>query len=206
MTGRIFLLSPADTSGLRAAMLLREAASFDLAVRLRSEGAALGEVFRFLSGLYFRGKQAYARRFAPEASYVITSCSGLLALDARMRHRDLLRFARVPIAVREPRYLRPFARDARRLERALPAKTEVVLLGSIATDKYCGPLLDVFGRRLLFPSDFVGRGDMSRGGLLLRAARAGKELAYASVADAVRHGPRPAKLDPRTRVRDESPA
>ena len=196
------LLSPAATSGLRAAMLLREAARFDLAVRLREEGAPLGEVFAFLSGLYFRGKLAYARRFAPDLSFVITSCSGLLAPETVVRRRDLLRFARVPIASAEPRYRRPLLRDARLLEARIGGETPVVLLGSIATDKYCGALLEVFGPRLRFPSEFVGRGDMSRGGLLLRAARSGAELSYVPVADAVRHGPRPAKLDPRTRVRE----
>jgi hypothetical protein len=199
---RLFLLSPAATSGLRAAMLLREGARFDLAVRLRDRGAPIGEVFAFLSGLYFRGKLAYARRFAPEASYVITSCAGLLSPEEVVRHRDLRRFARVPIAPDEPRYRRPLARDARKLRDAIPEEAPVVLLGSIATEKYCGVLLDVFGRRLRFPSDFVGRGDMSRGGLLLRAARSGEELAYVPVADAVRHGKRPAKLDPATRVRE----
>jgi hypothetical protein len=106
----------------------------------------------------------------------------------------------VPIALSESAYRRPFVRDARRLFRSMPSDAAVVLLGSIATDKYCGVLLEIFGERLLFPSAFVGRGDMSRGGLLLRAARDGRELDYAPVATAVRHGPRPAKLDPSTRV------
>jgi hypothetical protein len=57
-------------------------------------------------------------------------------------------------------------------------------------------LLDIFGERLLFPADFVGRGDMSRGGLMLRSASAGAELAYVSVEGAVRHGARPPKLAP----------
>ena len=201
---RIFLLSPADTSGIRAGMLMRESASFDLARRLRSPGGApLGDVFAFLSGLYFRGKLAYVRRFAPDAAYVITSCAGLVAPEVRVRRSDLLRFARVPITAREPRYRRPLVRDAQRLRRTLPEDARVVLLGSVATDKYCGVLLEVFGPRLLFPSAFVGRGDMSRGGLLLRAAREGQELGYVPVADAVRHGPRPARLDPRTRVPQE---
>ena len=52
------------------------------------------------------------------------------------------------------------------------------------------------GGRLLFPTDFVGRGDMSRGALLLRAARADEELAYAPVATAVRRGKRPRKMGP----------
>jgi hypothetical protein len=202
---RVFLLSPASAAGERAAMLLRERAAFDLAVRLRSSGGApLGEVFAFLSGLYFRGKLAYATRFAPGAVFVITPSAGLLPPETPVRREDMLRFASVPIAASEPAYRRPLVRDLERLARAAPDEARIVLLGSIATDKYCGPLLEVFGPRLLFPPDFVGRGDMSRGGLLLRAARDGRELAYVPVAGAVRHGQRPARLDPRTRVRTES--
>ncbi|HUF36264.1 MAG TPA: hypothetical protein VMN37_09950 [Gemmatimonadales bacterium] len=68
-----------------------------------------------------------------------------------------------------------------------------MLLGSVATGKYVDVLLDVVGERLLFPTDFVGRGDMSRGALLLRAARERTELAYEPVATAVRRGRRPGK-------------
>src|SRR6185295_18728316 len=71
---------------------------------------------------------------------------------------------------------------------------DVVLLGSIATGKYVDVLLDVVGERLLFPTEFVGRGDMSRGALLLRAARSEVELGYAPVAGAVRRGPRARKV------------
>ena len=71
----------------------------------------------------------------------------------------------------------------------------MVLLGSIATGKYVDALLDALGPRLLFPTDFVGRGDMSRGGLLLRSAREGRELDYIPVAGALRRGKRPPKLD-----------
>ena len=112
----------------------------------------------------------------------------------------MLRSASVPIAASEPAYRRPLVRDLKRLARAASDEARIVLLGSIATDKYAGPLLEIFGPRLLFPPAFVGRGDMSRGGLLLRAARDGRELAYAPVAGAARRGPRPPKLDPRTRV------
>jgi hypothetical protein len=69
-----------------------------------------------------------------------------------------------------------------------------VLLGSIATGKYVDVLLEVIGERLLFPTDFVGRGDMSRGALLLRAARDGKELIYEPVAGAIRRGRRARKV------------
>src|SRR5438552_7980884 len=60
---QVFLLSPASCSGQRAALLFNERAQFFLARRLRKEGATLGEVFSFLSGLYFRGKLTYARAF-----------------------------------------------------------------------------------------------------------------------------------------------
>ena len=187
--------------------MLREQAQFELARRLRSrEGAPLGAVYSFVSGLYFRGKLTYAARFSPESVFVIVPGAGLVSPATPVRRRDLLRFARVKISPSEPKYRRPFLRDVRRLERDGGADATVVLLGSIATDKYCSVLLEVFGQRLLFPSDFVGRGDMSRGGLLLRAARDGRELTYVPVAGAVRHGPRPAKLDPRTRVREHSPS
>ena len=73
---------------------------------------------------------------------------------------------------------------------------DVVLLGSIASPKYVDVLPAIFGERLLFPIDFVGRGDMSRGGLLLRQAREGVELPYVPVPGAVRHGARPPKLPP----------
>ena len=203
MPRRVFLLSPASTSGKRAHILLREEARFDLALAIRSrEGAPLGDVFAFLSGLYFRGKLAYARRFAPDSAYVITASAGLVSPDTRVRRADLRRHARVPIDVSADAFRRPLARDTRRLNRELDPDGEVVLLGSIATDKYVAALLEAFGPRLLFPPDFVGRGDMSRGGLLLRAARAGEELPYAPVEGAVRHGKRPPRLDPATRVRE----
>src|ERR1051325_10991404 len=57
----LFLLSPARCDGRRALTLLSPRAEFPLAVQLRRrEGAPLGEVFAFLSGLYFRGKLTYA--------------------------------------------------------------------------------------------------------------------------------------------------
>jgi len=81
------------------------------------------------------------------------------------------------------------------------ADTDVVLLGSVASPKYTQILVDIFGSRLLFPIDFVGRGDMSRGGLLLRMAAAGTELEYAAVSGSVLRGRRPPKLPPLRRTR-----
>jgi hypothetical protein len=203
---RVFLLSPAYAGGERARMILSERATFDLARRLRSrERATLGEVFAFLSGLYFRGKLAYANAFARTANgisgvQVITPTRGLVAAATKISLRDLREFARVDIHENDLRYRQPLARDARRLEKKLSAECEVVLLGSIATGKYVDVLLENFQHRLLFPVDFVGRGDMSRGGLLLRCAVDKTELPYISVVGAVRSGKRPPKLTPRRYV------
>jgi len=173
-------------------LLRRAAASFPLALELRSKaGAPLGEVFTFTSGLYFRGKLTYAKAFG--ASWVITPGGGLVEPDRRITPSVLDAWARVRVDLSDGRYRRPLERDARALADRLPG-VEVVLLGSIASDKYVDLLLDIFGERLLFPVDFVGRGDMSRGGLLLRSARAGAELTYGPVRGAVRHGPRPPRL------------
>jgi hypothetical protein len=197
---RIFLLSPAHCGGKRAAILLNERAAFPLAQRLHSSsGVTLGEAFSFLSGLYFRGKLAYADRFArPPADQrgvlVITTDRGLVAADAPVGSRELREFGTGDIRPDHPAYREPLARDLARLSR--DADADVVLLGSVATGKYVDVLLEFMGERLLFPREFVGRGDMSRGALLLRAAREGKELAYEPVAGAVRHGRRAAKVGP----------
>jgi hypothetical protein len=182
-------------------MVLRPAAAFPLAVALRSKtGAPLGEVFAFTSGLYFRGKLAYARAFgrAPlgvsAAAWVITPGGGLVSPEEAIGRRDLHRWAEVRVDLSDRRYREPLERDARALASSLSDGAEIVLLGSIASDKYVELLLRLFGRRLLFPVDFVGRGDMSRGGLLLRAARSLTELTYAPVDGAVRRGPRPPRL------------
>ena len=201
MPDRIFLLSPASCAGERGRQLLAPRAAFELARRVRREGAPLGEVFSFVSALYFRGKLAYAQRFAaPPAGcpgvLVITAGRGLLAPETVITARDLRDFARVPIDAEEHRYARPLREGAHALRDRMPESAEIVLLGSIATPKYVDVLLAAFGSSLLFPGDFVGRGDMSRGGLLLRAARAGEELGYQKLDGAARRGQRPARLEP----------
>jgi hypothetical protein len=189
----VFLISPARLSGERARLLTRPEASFPLALELRTkQGARLGDVMSFLSGLYFRGKRTYAEAFG-ERALVITAGEGLMPLSTRVRAADLIRHGEVDIDADNEKFTAPLLDDAKKLRRRL-RKAPVVLLGSIATPKYVDPLLSVFGERLLFPSDFVGRGDMSRGGLLLRAAKSGVELTYAPVAGATRHGPRPPRL------------
>jgi predicted kinase len=196
---RIFLLSPANAAGARAKMILREAATFPSAVRLREQGLPLGEIFSFISGLYFRGKLAYARAHAAPPSgvpgiVVITASGGLVSPDRLFRMPDLLEITSGDIAAGAPEYRVPLERDARLLYEHMGAGCEVVLLGSVATSKYVEPLLEIFGERLMFPQEFVGRGDMSRGGLMLRCASEMKELTYVPVAGAVRHGTRPPKL------------
>ena len=163
-----------------------------------ADGVPLGDLFAFVSGLYFRGKLTYARRFARRPSrgnpivgsgvHVITPNAGLRSPDTRVtraavrgvcRRRHRRRQRGVPPSARAQR-ARARARDR--------ADCEVVLLGSIASPKYVDVLLAIFGDRLLFPSDFVGRGDMSRGGLLLRQRPRAWSSPYVPVAGAVRHG------------------
>lgn len=191
---RLFLLSPASSVGPRGRLLL-SSANVELARQLRSAtGAPLGQVFTFISSLYFRGKLAYAQAFAPDSAYVITPSRGLLDPDTLITIDTLREFGSVPIDTGEPRYMEPLARDLLRICGA--SDRQVVLLGSVASPKYTAPLLAHLGSRLLFPSTFVGRGDMSRGGVMLRAVRDGVELAYETLDRAVLRGRRPARLPP----------
>ena len=193
-------------------MVMSERASFTLARQLRSrEGASLGDVFSFVSGLYFRGKLAYARRFArppdpadPVAAggvLVITPGAGLRAADTRVTLDSLKAFAGVDIDAANRAYREPLEKAARAVLAAVGPDCEVVLLGSVASGKYVDLLLPIFGERLMFPIHFVGRGDMSRGGLMLRCVAAGLELEYVPIAGAVRHGQRPPRLEPLKKTR-----
>jgi hypothetical protein len=196
-SSRIFLLSPAKAGGRRAQLLTRTLANFELARQVQIGAATLGEVFTFCSGLYFRGKLIYARRFAqPSAALpgtlIITPSRGLVPAETYVGLADLEEFSLVNVDSAEPRFTEPLQRSARSL--ANESACEVVLLGSIATGKYVETLLPVFEDRLLVPAEFEGRGDMSRGGLLLRHALRGEELKYIPVAGAVRRGRRAPKL------------
>lgn len=181
---QIFLLSPAHCSGKRAGFLLRTNARSALAQRLRSSaGATIGEVFTFMSGLYFRGKLAYALAFAnpPDGCLgiqVIVPGLGLCPPRAVIDLDGLRAIAQVPVDPGDPRYTGPLRRDAARLAERLHPGDAVVLLGSIATPKYLQPLTEALGALLRVPREFVGRGDMSRGALMLRCAAAGRELTY----------------------------
>jgi hypothetical protein len=198
---RVFLLSPANLSGIRAGYVLSPQGQSDLAVRLRQGAVTLGELFSFVSGLYFRGKLAYAQAFCappPDASgaFVITATSGLLAPETLVGVDQLREWAGNDISANDHNYRAPLDRTCGFLSEQLGDECDVVLLGSIATAKYVDPLLQSFRERLLFPAEFVGRGDMSRGGLMLRAVEAHKELDYVPVLNATRQGSRPPKLLP----------
>jgi hypothetical protein len=206
---RVFLLSPANCGGIRARRMISPNAQFALARQLQSAaGAPLGDVFSFVSGLYFRGKLAYARRFAsppdpadPVAAggvLVITSNAGLRATETAVTIESFRAFATGEIDLRNVDYRVPLERSAHALREAIGPDCDVVLLGSVASGKYVDLLLPIFGERLMFPPDFVGRGDMSRGGLMLRCVTAGFELPYVPLLGAVRHGRRPSRLEPLT--------
>jgi hypothetical protein len=190
VTPPLFILSPARCGGERATVLATSERS-ELGVQLRDRGAEIGDVFSWLSALYFRGKLTYARAFG--TALVMAPGHGLIAPETRIGPADLRAMGQVEIE--SDGFVAPLRRDAEALARSAD---RVVLLGSIASGKYVDTLLGVFGARLVFPETFVGRGDMSRGGILLRAARAGEELAYIPIAGATLHGKRPPKL-PRLR-------
>ena len=197
---RIFLLSPASCGGKRAALLFNPRAGFTVAQRVRTdEGAPLGEVFSFLSVLYFRGKLNYARAFEnppPRRAagvHIITPTDGLCSPGVMVTLKDLERFATVPIEADESRYRYPLEADAIRLAEKIGPRCEVVLLGSVATGKYVDVLEPIFGKRLLFPREFVGHGDMARGGMMLKRAESGIELTYIPVSTPERMGTRATK-------------
>ncbi len=202
VTPTVFLLSPAYCGGRRAGMLLRDGSTMLLAARLAEGTLSLGEAFAFMSGLYFRGKVAYAKAFGRRtdpgpAALVITPTRGLQPPDVFVNRSVIEEFAALDVAHDEPRYRDPLVADARRLADALSSDARIVLLGSVATAKYLDVLAGAFGTRLHFPSAFIGRGDMSRGGLMLRSASSGEELEYVSLAaTTTRRGPRPPKLAP----------
>jgi hypothetical protein len=201
---RIFLLSPANVAGIRASLVMDEQRDSEMARRLRQDGVPLGQLFSFMSGLYFRGKLAYARTFAaapPDVpgAFVITASGGLVPADTLVTLDRLREISVGSIDPSDERYRTPLDRDAQLLSEAAGTNGEIVLLGSIATPKYVDPLLRVFGGRLVFPAEFVGRGDMSRGGLMLRCVESGEQLTYMPVLEATRRGRKPPKLEPLVR-------
>ena len=205
---RVFVLSPARSSGRRAQLLTRPEASFELARQVRIGDAKLGDVFTFCSGLYFRGKLAYGQHFAqpPDAVagvQIITPTRGLVSPETRLGIEDLREFVSVAVAADESRFTRPLQRSA---EVLAATSCEVILLGSIATGKYVDCLLPILTQRLLFPSEFVGRGDMSRGALLLRCVAQNTELNYVPLMGAVRRGQRPGSFRITSKALDPRPS
>jgi hypothetical protein len=198
--GRIFLLSPAKAGGPRYSMLVREQADFDLARRLHQAKATIGEIYSFISGLYFRGKVAYAEAFRAgppgvPAALVIVPGAGLIPPETIVDAGQLRAIAEIPVDEANPIFRGPLVEAAKLVDQHAEGACSYVLLGSVASGKYTTPLLQIFGERLLFPADFVGRGDMSRGGLMLRHARSGDELRYIPVRGASLRGVRPPRLE-----------
>lgn len=182
-------------------MLLRDQAEFEVARRLREGQATIGEIYSFISGLYFRGKVTYvdAFRTAPAgfpAALVMVPGAGLVPPETIVTIEQLRAIAEIPVAESNATFRDPLLQSAKLIDQHSEGSCEYVLLGSVASAKYTAPLLEVFGERLLFPIDFVGRGDMSRGGLMLRSARSGVELHYVPVRGTLVHGVRPPKLEP----------
>jgi hypothetical protein len=143
-----------------------------------------------MSALYFRGKIAYARRFAVpspaiggDGIFIITSGYGLVSPDWRITEERMKRMRRIDIDTDARSYVKPLREHAKLIAHALANDNdaEVVLLGSVATGKYVDVLWPILGNRLRFPIAFAGLGDMARGGLMLRAARLGQELEYTTL-------------------------
>lgn len=202
----VFLLSPANASGARARLLTAPESRLELAQRLRGPGVPLGELFSFISSLYFRGKLSYATRFAVAPTgaagvHIITPSAGLLSPHVMVTMEQFREFMAEPVHAENQGYRMPLERDTRRLVALLDAEIDVVLLGSIASAKYVAPLSAILGERLFIPREFVGRGDMSRGGLLLRCVRSQEPLNYVPVIDAVKSGPRTPKLPPASKTK-----
>jgi hypothetical protein len=183
----IFLLSPASLSGRRAKLILGPSSNSKLAIQLRLSGAPLGEIFSFISGLYFRGKLAYATAFSNsgkarcDSVQIITSAHGLVSPHAMTSLAQLRHMADVPIHISNPQYRAPLERDVLSLADQIDTDDRVVLLGSVATPKYVEPLWNILGNRLVIPAAFIGLGDMERGSLMLRAVRERKQLSYVGV-------------------------
>jgi hypothetical protein len=139
-------------------------------------------VYQFISSLYFRGKLEYARKFQnpprATAGVQIITGSGLMLPETPITLGEFQKISATSIDAGNADYRRPLDHDLVRLRESVGCEVDIILLGSVATPKYITPILEVFGERLLFPREFVGRGDMSRGSMLLRCCAEGSELEY----------------------------
>jgi hypothetical protein len=131
---------PANTSAIRRQLLLNSNSEFELAQRIRRQGAPLGELFSFISSLYFRGKLADAKAGFP-STLVVTTSRGLLSPETVITLDDLLEMSAVSIDPGDARYRESLCQDARAGWRATTG-SQIVLLGSIAIGKYVDPLLE----------------------------------------------------------------
>jgi hypothetical protein len=176
-------------SGVRAKQLMSPEARFTAAESFRSaNGVAIADAFSFMSCLYFRGKIAYAKQFgAPPlgwtgpSMYIITPGFGLVPPDWNLNPVRMRRLQQTRVDPKSLAYRQPLEEHSLALAEKmgqLDQEARVVLLGSIATGKYIDLLWPIFQERLLFPRSFAGIGDMSRGALMLRAAKSGQELDY----------------------------
>jgi hypothetical protein len=187
MSQKVFLLSPASTSGIRAKQLMSPRAQFPTARRFQAGEVMIGEAFAFMSALYFRGKIAYALHFGGvENSFIIAPGYGLVPPTWTLDAERMKKMSRTDVDLKDRTYVKTLRDTATKLASTIDADAEVVLLGSVASGKYVDVLLPIFGERLRFPHAFAGLGDMSRGGLLLRAVRANHELEYVTL-DKPRH-------------------
>lgn len=190
MPGKVFLLSPANASGVRAKQLTSPRAQFPTALRFQAGEVMIGEAFAFMSALYFRGKIAYALHFGGvENSYIIAPGFGLVPPTWTLNAERMKKMARTDVDVKDRVYVKTLRDTATKLESTIDKDAEVVLLGSVASGKYVDILLPIFGDRLRFPHAFAGLGDMSRGGLMLRAVRANHELEYVTLDNPRHRGP-----------------
>src|SRR5207237_3083659 len=127
---RVFLLSPANCNGRRGAQVLSPQSRSEAAQRLRStDGIPLGDLFSFVSGLYFRGKLTYARQFAapPDIDnpiigggvHIITTNAGLRSPETPVTASAIRQFAAEDIDADNRAYRRPLEQSAKALRREL---------------------------------------------------------------------------------------
>lgn len=201
MSRRAFLLSPANMRGVRGRRILDGSSRAPFMEALRGgDRVSIGDVYESISSLYYRGKRAYARRFGQPSgdALVITSTRGLMPDSALVGLDDLHELAGMELGPDNLAYVSALKRSAVVLREDLGVAGQAVLLGSLASAKYLEPLVEVLGDRLHVPLAFVGRGDMSRGGLMLRCVADGVELTYGRASILKRRGPRPPRLGTRS--------
>jgi hypothetical protein len=121
--------------------------------------------YTYTSSLYFRGKMAYAKRFAAppaacggEGVYVIAPGYGLVPPSWLIDPRKLKKLSEVPVDPDVTAYRAPLERHARGLVETLAADTRVVLLGSLLPGKYLQTLWPIFEEMLMVPKCFIGVG------------------------------------------------